>query len=104
MTERLNIVSPRQYTTRDGEVKTAFTRIGVAFATKSGWALTFEALPLPSLNDKGVLETKVLLMPPREDDAPRQTGRKGAQPTDFSDLRGAVGPDDDIPFAPEWRG
>lgn len=95
MTDRLNIVSPRNYTTRDGEVKTAFTKIGVAFATKSGWALTFEALPLPSLNDKGVLETKVLLMPPREDDGQR-LARKGAQPTDFSDLRG--GQDDDIPF------
>ena len=94
MTERLNIVSPRQYTTRDGEVKTAFTRIGVAFPTKNGgWSLTFEALPLPSLNDKGIVETKVLLMTPRgEDDAPKQR----------SDNRGAVGPDDDIPFAPSF--
>lgn len=104
MTERMNIVSPRQYTTRDGEVKTAFTRIGVAFPMKNGgWSLTFEALPLPSINDKGALETKVLLMPPREDDGPRTTtNRKGAQPRDFSDLRGAVGPDDDIPFAPSF--
>lgn len=96
MTERLNIISPRQYTTRDGEVKTAFNKIGVAFATKNGgWSLTFEALPLPSINDKGVLETKVLLMPPREDDGQRPA-RKGAQPSDFSDLRG--GQDDDLPF------
>lgn len=96
MTDRLNIISPRQYTTRDGEVKTAFNKIGVAFATKNGgWSLTFEALPLPAINDKGVLETKVLLMPPREDDGQRTTtNRKGAQPSDFSDL----GSDSDLPF------
>jgi hypothetical protein len=94
MTDRLNIVSPRNYTTRDGEVKTAFTKIGVAFATKSGWALTFEALPLPSINDKGVIETKVLLMPPREDD--------GGSKSRNADHRGAVGPDDDIPFTPSF--
>jgi hypothetical protein len=90
MTDRLNIVSPRNYTTRDGEVKTAFTKIGVAYATKSGWALTFEALPLPSINDKGVIETKVLLMPPREDDAgdkPRRSVSRSDEPRD-----------DDIPF------
>lgn len=70
MTERLDIVAPRAG--KDG--RTYFTRIGVAFATKNGgWSLSFEALPLPTMNDQGQIETRALLMPPREKtDAPPQ--------------------------------
>jgi hypothetical protein len=99
MADRMDVVCPRSYTTRDGEVKTAFSKIGVAFQTKNGWAIQFEALPLPQLED-GKLVTKALLMPPREQtDAPRSSGRGNAPPADFSDLR-----DDKIPFTAEWRG
>lgn len=87
MADRMDLLSTRSYTTRDGEVKTAFTKIGVAFATKNGgWSLSFEALPLPSLNDKGQLETRVLMMVPKP--------KSDAPPKDFSD----IGAGDDIPF------
>lgn len=100
----MDLLSTRSYTTRDGETKNAFTKIGVAFATKNGgWSLTFEALPLPSLNDKGQIETRVLMMPPRQDsDSPpaRQPARRGS--VVFDPIAESMG--DDIPFAPEWRG
>lgn len=66
MAERMDAIVARDYVTRDGEAKTAFTRIGTAWPTKNGYRVVFDALPLPSLNDKGALETVVLLMPPRE--------------------------------------
>lgn len=78
MTERMDLLATRSYQ-KDGETKTAFTKIGVAFSTKNGgWSLSFEALPLPSLSDKGTIETRVLMMPPRE-----QTG--GGAPAKSSD-------------------
>lgn len=93
MTERMNIIVPRSYVTSSGEAKTSFTRIGVAFQTKNGWSLIFEALPVPSLNDKGQLETKALLMPPLEPDGARQA-KSNAPPANFEDL----GIDQSIPF------
>ena len=92
MTERLEAMTARQYKDRNGETKTAWSRIGTAWATAKGWSITFDALPLPSLNDKGVLETRVLLMPPREDN------RSGANAPARS-----PGVDDEVPFTSEWR-
>ena len=67
MTERMDILATRSYV-KDGETKTAFTKIGVAFATKNGgWSLVFEALPIASLSDKGTIETRALMMPPKGD-------------------------------------
>lgn len=67
MSDRMDILATRSYTTRDGEVKTAFTRIGTAWATRNGgWQLVFDALPLAAMNDKGAVETRALMMPPKE--------------------------------------
>jgi hypothetical protein len=91
MTDRMDILSTRSYTTRDGEQKTAFTRIGTAWANKNGngWSLTFEALPLPTLNDKGQVETRALMMPPKQDGAqssgPPAGGRRAPAYGDDSD-------------------
>tara|TARA_R100001443_G_scaffold98344_1_gene105352 strand:+ start:537 stop:749 length:213 start_codon:yes stop_codon:yes gene_type:complete len=62
MTQRYDLTVPR--TSSDG--KTYWTRVGVAFANKSGkgFNLIFEALPLPSKNDRGEIETRVLMMEP----------------------------------------
>ena len=47
-------------------------RIGVAFPQKNGaFSLIFDLLPLPSLNDKGQLETRVVLVEPYDKDKPR---------------------------------
>lgn len=68
MTDRMDILAIRSYA-KDGETKTAFTKIGVAFATKTGgWQLVFEALPIASLSDKGTIETRALMKPPQPRD------------------------------------
>lgn len=78
MADRMDLLSARSYQ-KDGETKTAFTKIGVAFATKNGgWSLSFEALPLPSLSDKGTIETRVLMMSPREQSASGAPSRSSA--------------------------
>lgn len=85
MPERLDAVAARDYTTRDGEAKTAFTRIGTAWATRNGgWRVVLEALPVARLTDKGQVETSFLLMPPKS------SGSGG----------GAPAADDDVPFRP----
>jgi hypothetical protein len=88
----MDIVTPREG--RDG--KTFWNKIGVAFETQNGgWALTFEALPIPTLKD-GKLEVRALLMPPRDGDA-RQTPRG-----EFAQRTAARARDDDyerdVPF------
>tara|TARA_B100000700_G_scaffold61416_1_gene67296 strand:+ start:412 stop:783 length:372 start_codon:yes stop_codon:yes gene_type:complete len=66
MAQRYDLMVPRSG--NDG--KTYWTKVGVAFANKSGngFNLSFEALPLPSKNDRGDYETRVIMMEPR----PRQ--------------------------------
>jgi len=96
MTDRLDAVVAREYTDRDGNKKTQWTKIGSAWATKSGgWSITLEALPLPSMGERG-LETRIILMVPKaRDDHQRQPARQqeqsmyGSGPADF---------DDEIPF------
>lgn len=78
---RMDLLTTRSYTTRDGEVKSAWTKVGVAWQTTKGWSLIFEALPLPQINDKGQLETRVLMMPPK-DNAP---ARRAAPADDDGD-------------------
>lgn len=70
MAERLDAMTPRSYTDKNGEVKTAWTRIGSAFATKQGgWSIRLDALPIPQMGKDG-LETTIVLMTPRADDKP----------------------------------
>ena len=93
MANRMDIVTPRAGS--DG--KTYFTKIGSAWETKSGgWNLSFDALPTASMSDKGQLETRALLMVPRERDG--ASGNNG-------DARNTQAPrgrrddlDDDVPF------
>lgn len=75
MVERMDAVVVRDYVTKDGEAKTAFTRIGTAWPTKNGWRVVLDAMPLATLNSKtNAVETSFLLMPPKgsapSDDAP----------------------------------
>jgi len=90
---RLDIMQPRAGS--DG--KTYWTKLGSAWPAKtgSGYSLTFEALPMQSLNEKGQLECRVLLrepLPPRDgyDAAP---ARRSAQPAAFHDDLS-----DEVPF------
>jgi hypothetical protein len=74
MAKRLEIKQPKPG--RDG--KTWWSKIGTAWVADNGnISLVFDALPLSSLNDKGELETRAMLMEPLERDAaPRATGRR----------------------------
>jgi hypothetical protein len=96
MTNRMDIVTSRQGS--DG--KTYFTKIGVAFQNRNGgWSMAFEALPVPSINDKGILECRALLMPPRDRDAPSP----GTNPDVRQKFGGPTGGgvydlSDDVPF------
>lgn len=121
MSDRYEAVAVRRYEDRDGNEKTAFTNIGVAWPMKErdGYSLRLHAMPAP---ENG--EYVILLMPPKpkEDQqnrqqsdnrsggsygadkgrerksSPERSGGYGTQPANFSrDL------DDDIPFAPEFR-
>ena len=67
MADRYELKTPRQGS--DG--KTYWTKIGVLFPMKEkdGFSLSFEALPIPQLNDKGVLEVRAVAMPPFEGDS-----------------------------------
>lgn len=47
MAERLDVLLTREYQAGN-ETKTAFTKVGVAFATKNGgWSVQMEAMPAP---------------------------------------------------------
>lgn len=119
MTERYEAVAARAYKDRDGNEKSSFTNVGVAWKMKErdGYTLKLHAMPAP---EEG--EYTILLFPPKPKDDQQQArgnSRSGSdyakasgreqhkpdrdsygnqQPANFSrDL------DDDIPFAPEWR-
>lgn len=95
MANRLDALTAREYTDRDGNKKTSWTRIGAAFETQNGWSIVLDALPVPSIGERG-LETKILLMPPKpKDDKPAQ--QRGNDYASQSGGRGP-GPDDEIEF------
>jgi len=85
MADRYEMKTAR--TGKDG--KTYWTKIGAAWPMKEkdGFNLTFEALPIPQLNDKGELEVRVAMWPPYED-----ADKQKAPPPKAEEL------DDEIPF------
>ena len=103
MAQRLDALLARKYTTRDGDEKTAFTKVGAAFPTRTGdgYSVVLDAMPAP---DRESGQYRILLMPPmdrdtnRDDTRPRpdrddpRTG--GGAPRGYGDI------DDDVPFAP----
>jgi hypothetical protein len=100
MSERYDAVAVRKYTDRDGNEKSAFTNIGVAWPMKDrdGYSLRLHCLPAPVEG-----EYSILLFPPkpREEEAPRRDERRSYS-ADKSQRR-VVAPsfdqvDDEIPF------
>lgn len=70
MTQRLEAFITRKYVTREGEEKTAWTRVGVAFAHSKGggWNVSLEAFPAPTVKDGKPPAYELVLMPPRPKD------------------------------------
>lgn len=97
MSQRYDAVAVRRYKDGQGNEKTAYTTVGVAWPMRErdGYTLRLNAIPAPTEG-----EYVILLMPPKPKDEHRQSSRQsnddrgGNQPANF---------DDDIPFAPEWR-
>ena len=99
MADRYEAVAVRKYTS-NGEEKSAFTNIGVAFAMKGrdGYSLRLHCLPAPVDG-----EYTILLMPPKPKDDRQQGGGNGGGQSRGGGYSGGgnMGPDDgDIPFAP----
>ena len=96
---RLDAMIAREYTDRDGNSKTSWTRIGTAWPAKQGvgYSITLEALPLPSMSRDGKLECRILLREPlpARDDAPRSRSASDAEGRAQSTPRDL---DDDVPF------
>ena len=100
MSERLDALVARKYTDRDGNEKTSWTKIGAAFPTQNGgYSVTLEALPLPSMGDRG-LETRILLMvpKPRDDSASQSRERQSYAGRDDRPTRMNDYDDSEIPF------
>ena len=86
MSDRYDVMTGRNYTDRNGDQKTAWTKVGVMFATERGFRISLEALPLPQLRD-GKLECSLVCFPPKEkDDQPRRDREPPNQrPQDLDD-------------------
>lgn len=93
MADRYDALSVRKYD-QNGETKTAFTNIGVAFKMrdKDGYSLRLHAMPAPSEGEFTIL----LVVPkPRDDNGGRQSGG-GSQTRQSGNMSGDD--PDSIPF------
>ena len=97
MSQRYEAIAARRYKDQQGNEKTKFTNIGVAWPMrdKDSFTLRLDAIPAPQDG-----EYVILLMPPKPKDGDRQ--QRNEQPSHGGGLARDI--DDDIPFAPEWRG
>lgn len=93
MSNRLDALMAREYKS-GGETKTAFTKIGAAFETKSGgWSVILDAVPAPVEG-----QFKILLMQPKpKDEQPRQRTQQSPN-RDDPRTSYAQDLDDEIPF------
>lgn len=98
MAARLDAMTVSTYKDRDGNDKNFFTKIGSAFQTRNGWAITLNALPVAQMGERG-LETKILLMEPQEKQASVPSKPSGG----YSGGGRNDDPNSEIPFAPETR-
>lgn len=97
MTDRLDALVAREYTTSSGEKKSQWTRIGTAFRSQAGWTLILDLLPPASLDRDGRgIQHKILLMPPKPRDGEPRRGRSEA-PRGYEDGYGSP-EGDNIPF------
>src|SRR5688572_27679855 len=99
---RYDVMTGRSYTDRNGDQKTAWTKIGTLWPLRDreGFSLTFDALPIPSTNKDGAIECRAVCFPPKEkDEQPAQRSNGGGY-GDRRDPRKPPPPDldDSIPF------
>lgn len=71
--KRLDIISARKYTAKDGTEKTAWKNLGTAFESEKGISLIFDAVPV---NWDG----RCILREPKPRDNSRELGMGGYEP------------------------
>jgi len=95
MSERYEAVAVRRYKDAQGNEKSSFTNIGIAWPMKErdGYTLRLHAMPAPVEG-----EYVVLLMPPKPKDEQQRGG--GGQRSSYQEPSrgGSRDIDDDIPF------
>jgi hypothetical protein len=92
MSKRYDAAVPREYEDRNGQTKTAWTRVGTAFEKDGRITLILDALPLPGPDGRA----KVVMMEPRE-----QTAARNEPAKDYPNYRKGGGYDaasDNPPF------
>ncbi len=91
MTKRFDVTCPREYQDRDGNKKTSWINLGVAFEKDGRISVLLNALPMPGADG----QAKLILMEPKQDSGRTQGGQQ--QPRSggggFADSL-----DDDVPF------
>lgn len=91
MADRFDVLSVRKYKTRDGEEKSAWTSVGVAFAQRDGkgFSINLHAIPVP---DKESGEIRLVMREPKpRDDSQRGGGRPQGNGSGYDDP-------DNLPF------
>lgn len=80
MSDRFDLMTGRKYTTRDGQEKTAWTRIGTMFRSKSGegFNLQLDVMPLPD-KDSGSIRIQAFIPKERTDGPQGQRGGYSGQ-------------------------
>jgi len=102
----MDILMTRQYESQ-GETKTAYTKVGVAFPLQNGgFRLRFEAIPVPTMYD-GKIECSMLMVEPKpRDQQGQQASQQQERTQDYGAAKSGEKPsgnfskdmDDEIPF------
>lgn len=83
---RLDVMTGRKYTGKDGVERTNWTRVGVAFTAKDGVSLNVQLDALP-------IDGRLFITPPRERQERQERPQAAAHAPEESDA-----PPDDLPF------
>lgn len=97
MTKRYEVTCPREYTDRDGNKKTSWTNLGVAFEKDGKISILLNALPMPGPDG----QAKLILMEPRERDnngGGQNYGGGNSRPQQSRPANATDDLDQDIPF------
>lgn len=87
MSKRYDLVQPRKGTDSQGNEKTYWTNIGSMWfnSDKNNFSLSFNALPVPSMSQKGQLEVRVQGFEPKERGNGQGQNQAPQRRNDFAD-------------------
>lgn len=94
MTKRYDVAAPREWNDRDGNKKTSWTNLGVAFEKDGKISILLSALPMPGPDG----QAKFILMEPRERDGTGSGGQQQSRQQAPQQSAPAADLDDDIPW------